>query len=127
MHWGFYDTGNANHYKLPKSYETAVSFVLSNTGFPPLSTVSKLHSNSINAFPIKHVSNTTNLTPFSKNVLPISKGIKLRTNPFADCYVTHYVSLNLFQLKCTLLIMFYVNLSSHVILSSHPTSWCSKC
>ena len=50
-----------------------VSFVLSNADFPPLSTVSKLHSTSIDALSDKHISNTTTVTPFSKTVLPISK------------------------------------------------------
>ena len=67
----FYDTGNINRYQLRKSYKMAVSFVLSNTDFPPLSTVSKLHS-TIFMFN-KHISNTTTVTPFSKTVLPISK------------------------------------------------------
>ena len=46
----------------------AVSFMLSNADFPPLPTVSKLHSTSINAFSDKHVSNRTTVTPFSKTV-----------------------------------------------------------
>ena len=44
----FYDTGNINHYQLTKSYKTAVSFVLSNSDCPPLSTVSIFNSTSIN-------------------------------------------------------------------------------
>ena len=71
----FYDTRNINRYQLTKSYKLAVSFVLSQVDFPPLSTVSKLHSTSINAFSDRHISNTTTVTPFSKTVLPISKNV----------------------------------------------------
>ena len=46
----FYDTGNVDRYQLTKLYKMASSFVLSNADFPPLHTVSKLHSTSINAF-----------------------------------------------------------------------------
>ena len=35
----FYATGHINRYQLTKSYKMAVSFVLSNADFPPLSTV----------------------------------------------------------------------------------------
>ena len=46
----FYVTGNINQIQLTKSYKMAVSFMLSNADFPPLPTVSMLHSTSINAF-----------------------------------------------------------------------------
>ena len=42
----------------------AVSFMLSNADFPPLPTVSMLHSTSINAFSDKHISNTTTVISF---------------------------------------------------------------
>ena len=62
--------------QLTKSYKMAVSFVLSNADFPPLPTVFKLHSTSINVFSDQHISNATNVISL-----------------FANCYVTHYVSL----------------------------------
>ena len=54
----FYETGNVNRYQLTKSYKKAVSSVLSNADFPSLSTVSKLHSTSINAFSDRHIPDT---------------------------------------------------------------------
>ena len=59
--------------KITKSCKMAVSFVLSNADFPSLPTVSKLHSTSINPFPNTHNSNKNIVTPFLKNILPISK------------------------------------------------------
>ena len=41
----------------------SISFMLSNTDFPPLPTVSKLHSASINAFSDKHISDSATVTP----------------------------------------------------------------
>ena len=76
----FYDTGNINRYQLTKSYEMAVSFVL-NADFPPLYTVSKLHSTSMNAFSDRHISNRTTVTPFSRTVLPISKNLAPEDKP----------------------------------------------
>ena len=61
----------------------AVSFVLRIADFAPLSTVSKLHSTSINAFSDKQISNTTTTTPFSKTVLPISKNFVPEDKMFA--------------------------------------------
>ena len=55
----FYETGNINRYQLTKFYKIAVSSVLSNADFPSLSTVCKLHSTSVNAFPDRHIPNTT--------------------------------------------------------------------
>ena len=110
----FYDTGNINHYQLPKSCKMVVSFVLSNTDFPPLSTVSKLNSTSTNAFSDKHISNTTTVIPFSKTVLPISKNFVPEDEPVCQLLRKHHVSLNLFRLKGIWLIMFYVNLSFHI-------------
>ena len=77
----FYDTGNVNRYQLTKSYKVAVSFVSTNTDFPPLPTVSKLHSTLTNAFSDKHISNTTNVTPFSMTVLPIAKNVAPEDKP----------------------------------------------
>ena len=37
--------------------------MLSNTDFPPLPTVSKLHSTSINTFSGKHISDSATVTP----------------------------------------------------------------
>ena len=71
--WYFYDTGNIKRYQLTKLYKMAVSFVLSNADFPPLSAVPKLHSTSVNAFSDRHISNAATVTPFLKTVLPISK------------------------------------------------------
>ena len=68
-----YGTGNINGHQLTKSFKTAVSFVLSNANFPLFSTVSKLHSISINTFSHRYISNTTTVTPFSKTVLSIPK------------------------------------------------------
>ena len=110
----FYDTGNINRYQVTKSYEMAVSFVL-NADFPPLYTVSKLHSTSMNAFSDRHISNRTTVTPFSRLFFLYLKTLFLRTNLCANCYVTHRVTLNLLRLKGMLLIMFYVNLSCHLI------------
>ena len=92
-----------------------VSFVLSNADFPPLSTVSKLHSTSIDALSDKHISNTTTMTHFRRLFFQYLKTLFLRIKLFANGYVTHHASLNLFRLKGILLIMFYVNLSCHVI------------
>ena len=64
----------------------AVSFVLSNGDFLPFSTVSKLHSTSINAFSDKHISNTTTVTPFSKTVLPISKNFGPEDTPVGQLF-----------------------------------------
>ena len=73
----FYDTGSFDHYQFLKSYKMAVSFVLSS----PLSTVSKLHSTSINAFSIKHISTKTTVSPFSKTVFPMSKSFVPEDKP----------------------------------------------
>ena len=91
----FYDTGKINRYQLTKSYKRAVSFALSNADFPPLHTVPKLHSTSINAFSDRRISNTTTVTPFSKSALPIFKNLAPEDKPVYNCYVTHHVSLNL--------------------------------
>ena len=59
----------------------AVSFVLSNAGFPPMATVSKLHSTSINAFSDRHISNTTTVTLLSKTVVPMFKNVAPEDRP----------------------------------------------
>ena len=59
----------------------AVSFALSNSDFSLLPTVFKLHSNSINAFSDKHISNITTLTTFSETVLPIYRNIVPKDKP----------------------------------------------
>ena len=58
-----------------------VSFVLSNTDFPPLYTVSKLHSTSITSFSDRHISNTSTVRPVSKTVLPVSKNLTPEDKP----------------------------------------------
>ena len=68
----------------------AVSFVLSKADFPPLPTVSKLQSTSINAFSNKHISNTTIVTSFSKTVLPMSENLVPENNLFADSYKAYF-------------------------------------
>ena len=110
----FYDTGHINRYQSTKTYKIA-SFVLSNADFPPLSTASKLHSTSINAFSEKHISNSTTVTPFSKTVLPTSKNFVPEDKSVRQLLSNTSLSLNLSRLKGILLIMFYVNLSCHVI------------
>ena len=111
----FYDTGDINHYQLTKSYKLAVSYVLSNAEFPSLSTLSKLHSTFINALFDKYFFNTANLTLFLGLFLLYLKTLLLRINLFADFYVTHHYTLNLFQLKDILLIIFYLKISFQVI------------
>ena len=82
--WYFYDTGNIKRYQLTKLYKMAVSFVLSNADFSPLSTVSKLHSTSVNAFSDRHISNAATVTLFLKTVLPISKNFAPEVKPLCQ-------------------------------------------
>ena len=64
----------------------AVSFVLSNGDFLPFSTVSKLHSTSINAFSDKHISNTTTVTPFFFFFFSISKNFGPEDTPVRQLF-----------------------------------------
>ena len=82
---GYYDTGNINRYQLTKSYKMAVSFVLDNI----------LTFTHWILFLLWHL--------FRRLFFLYLKTLLLRTNLCWNCYVTHHVSLNLFQLKGILL------------------------
>ena len=62
----------------------AVSFVLNNANFPPLSTNSKLYSTSINRSSDKHISSTTTVTPFWKTVLSMFKNFVPEDKPVSQ-------------------------------------------
>ena len=79
-----------------------VSLVLSNADLPPLPTVSKLHSTSINAFSDKHICNTTTATLSSKTALLMSKNFVPEGKPVCRLLrntlfrLTHYSPVLLF-------------------------------
>ena len=93
----------------------AVSFVLRNADFPPLPTVSKLHSSSINTFSDKHISNTTTVTAFSKTVLPISKNAVPQDKPVCQLLRNISCKSEIAPIKRHTVNHVYVSLSCHVI------------
>ena len=103
----FYDTGNINRYQLTKSYKMLTfPHCLLFLSYIKLWSMLSL----IDIFVIQLLWHLFRILFFL-----YLKTLLLRTNLCASCYVTHHLSLNLFRLKDILLIMFYVNLSCHVI------------